>query len=169
MSSLHTYIARIMNTWFTRIKNNKRLKKNFRFKVFVKCKATKALYLIKHKVREIIALHNFYRFLTFTIMWKKFFKPNCIIHSGICLYMYLSFYALNFMCTSICYFPMYICYFPKYLLFYNHRSSYTGLVHGSIPSADSSKYRRVSVPSKNGPRLDEIKKSLRSEKSNDCL
>lgn len=91
------------------------------------------------------------------------------MYTGFRLYMHLLFYALNFLCICICYFPMYICYFPKYLLFYNHRSSYTGLVHGSIPGADSSKYRRVSLPSKTGPRLDEIKKGLRSKKSNDCL
>lgn len=64
---------------------------------------------------------------------------------------------------------MYLLFSHVYLLFYNHRSSYTGLVHGSIPGADSSKYRRVSLPSKTGPRLDEIKKSLRSKISNDCL
>lgn len=97
----------------------------------------------------------------------------CYFPMYICYFpMYVCYFLMY-----ICYFPIYICYFSHvyllfsyvYLLFLNHRSSYTGLVHGSIPGANSSEYRCVFVPCKTGPRLDEIKKSLRSEKSNDCL
>lgn len=81
---------------------------------------------------------------------------------SLCIYLLFSHIYLLFS-------HVYLLFSHVYLLFLNHRSSYTGLVHGSIPGANSSEYRRVSVPGKTGPRLDEIKKSLRSEKSNDCL
>lgn len=32
------------------------------------------------------------------------------MYTGFRLYMHLLFYALNFLCICICYFPMYICY-----------------------------------------------------------
>lgn len=132
-----------------------------------------------------MALHNLYRFLTFTIItWKNFPKPKsvsyilvfdftCIyyfMHYILCVHVFVIFPGI--FVISLCIYLLFsheYLFSHVYLIFLNHRSSYTGLVHGSIPSANSSEYRRVSVPGKTWPRLDEIKKSLRSEKSNDCL
>lgn len=112
MSSLHTYIARIMNTWFTRIKNNKRLKKNFRFKVFVKCKATKALYLIKHKVREIIALHNLYvQIFNFHNYMIK--NPQTKLYHT---FWYLTLHVFIILCIKF-YVYIYLFFSHVYLLF----------------------------------------------------